>query len=147
MPKNWQDELREILDQADKESPVGPRRSRGVARPGSTRSGNVVDWLSALGEWIRRRVATTNDMLVAAASLVVIALLLSIVFRQAAAVLAVAGALLFALALGRAIIQRRSGRARARPRGPVMWRGQVIDLPKQDPTLGDRLRAWWRRRR
>ena len=146
MPKNWQDEIREIVDRSDPDAAGGRRRSRGTARPSSTWSVNPVDWLGGLGEWVRRRFATTNEMLVSAASLVVIALLLSIFLRQVGAVLAVIGALLFALALGRAIRERRSSRTRVGPSGPQMWRGQVIDFPKEQRSLGDRLRSWWRRR-
>lgn len=93
------------------------------------------------------RFATTGDMLVTAAVLVVAALFMSIVLRQFASIIAIAGAVTFAAALVRGIMERRAGRSPSGRSGPVMWRGQVIDLPNQRPTLRQRLRDALRRRR
>ena len=92
------------------------------------------------------RFATTGDMLVTAAILVVAALFLSIVLRQFASIVAVAGAIVFVSALVRGVMERRAGRAPG-ARGPVVWRGQVIELPDQRPSLWQRLRDALRRRR
>ena len=93
------------------------------------------------------RFATTGDMLVTAAVLVVVALFMSIVLRQFASIIAIAGAVTFVAALMRGIMERRSGRTSGGRRGPVMWRGQVIELPDQRPSLSQRLRDVLRRRR
>ncbi len=93
------------------------------------------------------RFSTTGEMLVTAAVLVVAALFLSIFLRQFAAIVAVAGAVVFALALARGIMERRSARTSGGRSGPVMWRGQVIELPDQRPSLRQRLRDALRRRR
>ena len=92
------------------------------------------------------RFSTTGEMLVTAAVLVVAALFLSIFLRQFAAIVAVAGAVVFALALARGIMERRSARSPS-GRSPVMWRGQVIELPDQRPSVIQRLRDALRRRR
>ena len=93
------------------------------------------------------RFSTTGEMLVTAAVLIVAALFLSIFLRQFAAVVAVAGAVVFALALARGIMERRSARSPGGRSSPVMWRGQVIELPDQRPSWRQRLRdaLRWRR--
>ncbi len=149
MPKRWQDEVREILERSDRDwtgrrdLTKTPRAHLGLP---VRRFGGGID---AIGEWVRRRFSSTADMLVTAAVLVVLALLLSVLLRQLASVLAIAGAIVFAVALARGIIGRRGGGASVAGRqGPVMWRGQVIELPPPPrPSVADRFRAWWRRRR
>ncbi len=149
MSKRWQDDVREILERSDRDWPTGrditktPRPRQGSSE---RRSGGRFD---TIGEWVRRRFASTGDMLVTAAVLVVLALLLSVFLRQFASVLAIAGAVVFAVALARGIVERRSGRTTAAGRqGPAMWRGQVIELPAASrPSVPGRIRAWWRRRR
>ena len=142
MPKSWQEEVREILDRAEASAPPPKRRDPQAPQP-IQRRGNYIE---LLGRWILARFATTGDMLVTAAILVVAALFLSIVLRQFASIVAVAGAIVFASALVRGIMERRAGRAPG-ARGPVVWRGQVIELPDQRPSLWQRLRDAVRRRR
>ena len=93
------------------------------------------------------RFSTTGEMLVTAAVLVVMALFLSIFLRQFASIVAVAGAVVFAAALFRGIMERRSARSPGGRDSPVMWRGQVIELPNERPSLRQRLRDVLRRRR
>jgi hypothetical protein len=143
MPKSWQDEVKEILDRADASAPPPKRRLPRSPKPGQ-QSRNYVEWL---GQWIMARFATTGEMLVTAAVLVVAALFLSIFLRQFASILAIAGAVVFAAALFRGIMERRAARAPSGRGSPVMWRGQVIELPTERPTLSQRIRDIFRRRR
>ena len=148
MPRSWRDEVREIVKREGFDASLRAGRRGGTPAPKSRISLNPVNWLTDLGEWVRRRFTTTSDMLLTAAGLVVLALLLSIFLRQIASVIAIAGAVLFAIALARGIIERRAVRRGHQASGPVMWRGQVIRLEERRPSsLADRLRAWWRRRR
>ena len=142
MPKSWQDEVKEILDRADTSSPPQRRASR-TPQPANRRR----NYVALLGQWIMARFATTGEMLVTAAVLVVAALFLSIFLRQFASIAAVAGAVVFASALVRGIIERRAARSPGGRGSPVMWRGQVIELPDQRPSLGQRIRDALRRRR
>ncbi len=149
MSKDWRDEVRDILKREGFEpSGQGKKPERRPPRRAPQRG----NWLDTLGGWVRRRFASTNEMLVTAASLVVIALILyATPMKQVAAILAVAGGITFLLAIGRGILDRRRGTGTG-PVGqssPAMWRGQVIDIDEHRPnaTLGDRVRAWWRRRR
>ena len=93
------------------------------------------------------RFSTTGEMLVTAAVLVVAALFLSIFIRQFASIVAIAGAVVFAAALFRGIMERRSARSPSGRGSPVMWRGQVIELPDQRPSLRQRILDALRRRR
>lgn len=93
------------------------------------------------------RFSTTGEMLVTAAVLVVAALFLSIFLRQFASIVAIAGAVVFAAALFRGIMERRSARSAGGRGSAVMWRGQVIELPDERPSLRQRLRDALRRRR
>ena len=148
MPRSWRDEVREIVKREGFDASLRAGRRGRTHAPKSRISLNPVNWLTDLGEWVRRRFTTTSDMLLTAAGLVVLALLLSIFLRQIASVIAIAGAVLFAIALARGIIERRAGRSGYQASGPVMWRGQVIRLEEhRSPSLANRLRAWWRRRR
>ena len=148
MPRSWRDEVREIVKREGFDASLRAGRRGGARTPRSRPSFNPLDWLTTLGEWVRRRFTTTSDMLLTAAGLVVLALLLTIFLRQIASVIAIAGAVLFAIALVRGIIERRAGRRGYQASGPVMWRGQVIRLEeRRSPSLADRLRTWWRRRR
>jgi hypothetical protein len=134
MPKSWQEEVQEILDDS--------------ARRPARRPANVIkdiqgpaSFLDAIGRWVRRRFSTTGETLVTAAVLIVLALFLSIFLRQLASIVVVAGAMVFAGALARGIFERRSNRdATRRPTGPVMWRGQVIEAPRQPGSFLHR--AW-----
>ncbi len=146
MTKDWREEVRDILEESDFNSPTSGEPSQ----PNPDRDQPRGPWLDAFGAWLRRRFATTNEMLVTAASLVVLGLLLyATPLRPVAAIFALAGGITFVLAIGRGIIERRSGAGPARPSSPQMWRGQVIDLNDHRPasSVGDRIRAWWRRRR
>ncbi len=146
MPEKWQDEVREILQRADRVDPRSRRPDQTPnASPDPARGANPLNWLSGLGDWTRRRLSSTNEMLVTAASLVVIALILSVVLRQIAAVLAIVGAGLFAVAFLRAVLERR-GTRQGGSAASTMWRGQVIDLRADQSTLGERFRSLWRRR-
>lgn len=147
MSKDWREEVRDILDQNDLDSPEG---GGGPPRSGPNRDQPRGPWLDAFGSWIRRRFASTNEMLVTAASLVVLGLLFyATPLRPVAAVFALSGGITFLLAIGRGIVERRSGSGPVSRSSPQMWRGQVIDLNDHRPSsrLGDRMRAWWRRRR
>lgn len=141
MPKSWQEEVREILDRAEASAPPPKRQA---PQPPAPQRGNYVE---SLGQWIHARFATTSQMLVTAAVLVVAALFMSIVLRQFASIVAVAGAVVFAAALVRGIIERRAARSPGGRGSPVMWRGQVIELPNQRPSWPQRLRDALRRRR
>ncbi len=143
MPKSWQDEVKEILDRAEASAPPPKRHASGAPRPAQPRR-NYVEWI---GQWVMARFATTGDMLVTAAVLVVAALFMSIVLRQFASIIAIAGAVTFVAALMRGIMERRSGRSSGSRRGPVMWRGQVIEVPDQRPSFSQRIRDVFRRRR
>ena len=103
MPKSWQEEVQEILDDS--------------ARRPARRSPNLPDniqgptaLLDSLGQWVRRRFATTGEMLVTAAVLIVLAMFLSIFLRQLASIVVVGGAMVFAGALARGIFERRGAR-------------------------------------
>lgn len=149
MRKRWQDDVREILERSDRAWPTGrdiTKTSRLREGSSTRRSGGRIE---TIGVWVCRRFSSTGDMLITAATLVVLSLLLSVFLRQLASVLAIVGAVVFAVALTRGIIERRSSRTTAAGRqGPVMWRGQVIDLPAASrPSVADRVRAWWHRRR
>ncbi len=149
MPRSWRDEVREIVKREGFDASLRKSR-RGVPKaPKSGLSLNPLTWLTDLGEWVRRRFTTTSDMLLTAAVLVVVALFLAMTpLRSVASVIAIAGAVLFVIALARGIIERRAGRGSVRAAGPVMWRGHVIRLEDhRSPSLAKRLRAWWRRRR
>jgi len=150
--KDWREEVRDILEENQFDSPASGESPRSDPEPDQPRG----PWLDAFGGWLRRRFATTNEMLVTAASLVVLGLLLyATPLRPVAAIFALAGGITFVLAIGRGIIERRSGSGTgtgagpARPSSPQMWRGQVIDLNdhRPAPTIGDRIRSWFRRRR
>jgi len=143
MPKSWQDEVKEILDRAEASAPPPKRRATRAPQPSQPRR----NYIELLGQWIMARFSTTGDMLVTAAVLVVAALFMSIVLRQFASIIAVAGAITFAAALVRGIMERRGLGSSGGRNGPVMWRGQVIELPNQRPTLRQRLRDALRRRR
>lgn len=143
MPKSWQDEVKEILDRAEDSAP--PPKRRVLRVPQSAQQPR--NYVELLGRWIMARFATTGDMLVTAAVLVVAALFLSIVIRQFASIVAIAGAVVFVWALVRGIMERRSARSPGGRSGPVMWRGRVIELPDQRPSLRQRLRDALRRRR
>ncbi len=146
MTKDWREEVRDILDQNEFDSP----ESGDPPSSDSDRDRPRGPWLDAFGGWIRRRFASTNEMLVTAASLVVLGLLLyATPLRPVAAIFAVAGGITFLLAIGRGVIERRSRSGPAKPSSPQMWRGQVIDLSdhRPAPTFGGRIRSWWRRRR
>ena len=147
MSKDWREEVRDILDEHDPDSSTGGGESPGS---GPKRDQPRGPWLEAFGGWIRRRFATTNEMLVSAASLVVLGLLLyATPLRPVAAVFALSGGITFLLAIGRGIVERRSGAGPVNRSSPQMWRGQVIDLNdhRPSPTLGDRIRSWWHGRR
>ena len=143
MPKSWQDEVKEILDRAEASAPPPKRRVSRAPQPDQPRR----NYVELLGQWIMARFSTTGEMLVTAAVLVVAALFLSIFLRQFASIVAVAGAVVFASALVRGIMERRSARSPGGRGSPVMWRGQVIELPDQRPSLRQRLRDALRRRR
>ncbi|MDE2903877.1 MAG: hypothetical protein OXP73_12735 [Chloroflexota bacterium] len=143
MPKSWQDEVKEILDRAEASAPPPKRRVVRAPQPNRRRR----NYVELLGRWIMSRVSTTGEMLVTAAVLVVVALFLSIFLRQFASIVAVAGAVVFAAALVRGIMERRSARSPGSRGSPVMWRGRVIELPDQRPSLRQRLRDVLRRRR
>ncbi|MCY3896119.1 MAG: hypothetical protein OXG17_06600 [Chloroflexi bacterium] len=143
MPKSWQDEVKEILDRADASAPPPKRRVVRAPQPNRGRR----NYVELLGRWIMSRFSTTGEMLVTAAVLVVAALFLSIFLRQFASIVAVAGAVVFAAALVRGIMERRSARSPGRHGSPVMWRGRVIEVPDQRPSLRQRLRDVLRRRR
>ncbi len=143
MPKSWQEEVKEILDRADASAPPPKRRVPMSPQPAKSHRNRV----ELLGQWILSRFATTGEMLVTAAVLVVAALFLSIFLRQFASIVAVAGAVVFAAALVRGIMERRAARAPGAGGRPVMWRGRVIELPNQRPPLRQRLRDAFRRRR
>ncbi len=146
MTKDWREEVRDILEESDFNSPASGEPPRTEPDQDQPRG----PWLDSFGAWLRRRFATTNEMLVTAASLVVLGLLLyATPLRPVAAIFALSGGITFLLAIGRGIIERRSGTGPAKPSSPQMWRGQVIDLNDHRPpsTLGDRFRSWWRRRR
>lgn len=146
MTKDWREEVRDILDENDFNSPASGEPPRSEPDHDQPRG----PWLDTFGAWLRRRFATTNEMLVTAASLVVLGLLLyATPLRPVAAVFALSGGITFVLAIGRGVIERRSGTGPAKPSSPQMWRGQVIDLNdhRPAPSFGDRFRAWWRRRR
>ena len=143
MPKSWQDEVKEILDRADASAPPPKRRNSRAPQPNQPRR----NYIDLLGQWIMARFSTTGEMLVTAAVLVVAALFLSIFLRQFASIVAIAGAVVFAAALFRGIMERRSARSPGGRSNPVMWRGQVIELPDQRPSLGQRIRDLFRRRR
>ncbi len=143
MPKSWQDEVREILQQSDTRRPQGARPRGGAPRPPRA-AGNL---LEVVGAWTRRRFATTSEMLITAAVLVVLALFLSIFLRQIASIAAVAAGVIFAAALVRGILERRRGGAYGTANRPVMWRGQVIELHERRPSLLERLRGALRRRK
>ena len=147
MAKDWRDEVRDILEREAFEL-SGNTEAVEQQRPRRWRPKNL--WLVALGDWGRRRFATTNEMLVTAASLVVLALLLyATPMRQLAAVLAVTGGLTFLLAIPRGIIERRRMMNSGGLQGPRVWRGQIIDLEEHRARtrFSERVRAWWRRRR
>jgi len=137
MPKSWQDEVKEILDRAEASAPPPKRRVSLAPQPNQPRR----NYVELLGQWIMARFSTTGEMLVVAA------LFLSIFLRQFASIVAVAGAVVFASALVRGIMERRSARSPGGRGSPVMWRGQVIELPDQRPSLRQRLRDALRRRR
>ena len=146
MAPGWRDEVREIVekaDQTDRPTPLRISSARRSAPPPRQMRSNPVE---LLGAWTRRRLGSTSDMLATAASLVVLALLLSVVARGAASVIALVGAFLFLVALIRAVIERRQGRAGSTRTGTVMWRGQVIELRQRHPSLVQRLRSFFRRR-
>jgi len=143
MPKSWQDEVKEILDRAEASAPPPKRRVVRAPQPNGRRR----NYVELLGRWIMSRFSTTGEMLVTAAVLVVAALFLSIFLRQFASIVAVAGAVVFAAALVRGIMERRSARSPGSRGSPVMWRGRVIELPDQRPSLRQRLRDVLRRRR
>ena len=142
MPKSWQEEVQEILNRADASAPPRKRQAPRAPQPAQRRG----SYVELLGQWILGRFATTGEMLVTAAVLVVAALFLSIVLRQFASIVAVAGAVVFAAALVRGVMERRAARSPGARGTPVMWRGQVIELPNQRPTLRQRLRDAFRRR-
>jgi hypothetical protein len=143
MPKSWQDEVKEILDRADASAPPPKRRVSRGPQPNQPRR----NYIELLGQWIMARFSTTGEMLVTAAVLIVAALFLSIFLRQFASIVAIAGAVVFAAALVRGIMERRTARSPGGRSSPVMWRGQVIELPDQRPSLMQRLRDALRRRR
>ena len=143
MPKSWQEEVQEILKRADASAPAPKPQVPRAPRP-ARRRGNYVEFL---GQWILARFSTTGEMLVTAAVLVVAALFLSIVLRQFASIVAVAGAVVFASALVRGIMERRAARSPGSRGSPVMWRGRVLELPNQRPSIVQRLREAFRRRR
>lgn len=143
MPKSWQDEVKEILDRADASAPPPKQRNTRLPRPSQPRR----NYVALIGQWVMSRFSTTGEMLVTAAVLVVAALFLSIFLRQFASIVAIAGAVVFAAALFRGIMERRSGRGSGSRGGPVMWRGRVIELPHERPSLTQRLRDAFRRRR
>ena len=89
MPKSWQDEVQEILNRAEASAPQSKRQVPKTPRPPRSRGNHV----ELLGQWIMARFATTGDMLVTAAVLVVAALFMSIVLRQFASIIAIAGAI------------------------------------------------------
>ena len=141
MPKSWQEEVQEILDDS--------------ARRPARRPGNVfkdiqgpTSFLDALGLWVKRRFSTTGETLVTAAVLIVLALFLSIFLRQLASIVVVAGAMVFAGALARGVYERRGNRyATKRSNGPVMWRGRVIEAPRQPGSFLHRVWSALRRLR
>ena len=104
--KDWREEVRDILEENQFDSPASGESPRPNPEPDQPRG----PWLDAFGGWLRRRFATTNEMLVTAASLVVLGLLLyATPLRPVAAIFALAGGVTFVLAIGRGIIERRSG--------------------------------------
>ena len=146
MPKDWRDDIREILER-DASHPA--KRSRLQRRNRLDKSRVTANWLEPLGDWVSRRFSTTNEMLITAASLVVIALLLyATPLRSIAAVLALSGAVTFLLGILRAIFDRRRSFGTPNVRRPAVWRGQVIELAERQsgPSLRDRLRMWWHQR-
>ena len=141
MPKTWQEEVQEILDDS--------------ARRPARRPANVIkdiqgpaSFLDVIGRWVRRRFSTTGETLVTAAVLIVLALFLSIFLRQLASIVVVAGAMVFAGALARGIYEHRGNRyATRRSNGPIMWRGQVIERPRQPGSFLHRVWSALRRLR
>lgn len=141
MPKSWQEEVQEILDDSGRRP---AHQSRTALRP----SGGTGSFLEKLGHWTRRRFSTTGEMLVTAAVLVVLALFLSIFLRQLASIVVIGGAMVFASALVRGIYGRRSGRSgTGRGTGPVLWRGRAIETPRKRGSFIERMRTVLRRLR
>ena len=129
MPKSWQEEVQEILDDsARRPTRPSPKVLKNIQGPTS--------FLDLLGRWVRRRFSTTGETLVTASVLIVLALFLSIFMRQLASILVVAGAMVFAGALVRGIFESRNNRYASRPdKGPVLWRGRVIEAPQQQGSF------------
>ena len=107
MPKSWQEEVQEILNRADALSAAAEAADSTAPQPAQRRG----SYVELLGRWILGRFATTGEMLVTAAVLVVAALFMSIVLRQFASIVAVAGAIVFASALVRGVMERRAARS------------------------------------
>ena len=127
MPGGWEEEVKDILERAEElEKKTGRRRP--IPLPSAPRPrGNP---LVGLGEFQRRRVATTRDMAATGMILIFAGLLLIAIpgGRFVTGPLALIGiALLVSAYVGSVRANRSGGGDGASASGRRMWRGQYLD--------------------
>lgn len=124
LPGGWEEEVKEILERADAlEKKTGRRRPVPLPRAPRAR----VNPLITIGDFLRRRVATTRDMATTGIIVIFVGLILVAVpgGRYLSPLLALIGlGLLLAAYLGSL---RRNRSTSAPTSGKKMWRGQVLD--------------------
>ena len=124
-----QREIEEILNRLDEFVPE--------KRPARGRS-KTPHLATSFGDALLARIATISlkHMMLAALGLVVVAFFAMPVYPVLGRWAAIAGLILFATSFALSFFNRSSG-----PAVEKRWRGQVMDL--KNPSLGDRLRAWF----
>ena len=141
MPKNYEDDIRDILDRMDKflpenEQPRQGRRSRSYGqRPAA---GGM--WRNFTAQF-QGESLTPHKLMGGSVLLMLFGLLLGIfspVLAQLCTIIAIAG---FVIGLIWSI--RSRGGAHTVSSSRQYWRGQVIEMPGR--SWQDSLRAWWRR--
>jgi hypothetical protein len=127
LPGGWEEEVKDILERAEElEKKTGRRRPIPLPSAPRPRGNPIV----GLGEFLRRRVATTRDMATTGMILIFAGLLLIAIpgVRFVTGPLALIGAGLLVAAYISSYRQNRSGGAGGpSPSGRRMWRGQYLD--------------------
>ncbi len=127
MPGGWEEEVKDILERAEElEKKTGRRRP--IPLPSAPRPGT--NPLISLGEFLRRRVASTRDMAATGMIIILAGLLLIAVpgGRFVTGPLALIGiALLVSAYIGSVRANRSGSSGGGASSGRRMWRGQYLD--------------------
>jgi VIT1/CCC1 family predicted Fe2+/Mn2+ transporter len=134
---NIENEIEEILTRLDKFVPEERRLTR-VRRRLAKAIGRQTAGLSRLTSGF-----SVGHMMIAAFLLIVLSLILNAYDLGIARFAIIAGLVLF----GVAFVLSIRGTGRPRPRYEKRWRGQIVDYDMPGPSLGSRIRGWFRRDR